>query len=132
MPLAQISLSLSLSLYLSLSLSISLYLSPTIRLYRPSLPAGLQGNSLYEYRAVVDGFLLVAQPLPVHVKRFTGILPLWVCPYFSNSVLRVWFVSFEWFSRLVVGGRTAAVLWYVSSRICSIQLVTFLRNCRHV
>ena len=28
-----------------------------------------------------------------------------------------------------VGGRTAAVLWSVTSRTCSIQLIVFLCNC---
>ena len=35
-----------------------------------------------------------------------------------------------WFSRWVVGGRTAAVLWDAAFRICSIQPVAFLCNCR--
>ena len=35
-------------------------------------------------------FLLVVQPLLVHVKGSTGLRRLWVCPYFSSSVLHVW------------------------------------------
>ena len=62
------------------------------RLYRPSLPAGLQGYLLYRRRAVVYKFLLVVLPLLVHVKGSTGVCRLCVCPHLSSSVLHVWFV----------------------------------------
>ena len=45
----------------------------SIRLYRLSLPGGLQGYFLYRHRAVVYRLLLVVLPLLVHVKGFTGI-----------------------------------------------------------
>ena len=40
----------------------------TIRHYRPSLPAGVQGHILYQYRANVDRFKQVPQYLLVRVK----------------------------------------------------------------
>ena len=64
------------------------------RLYRPSLPVCLPCNILYQNRAVVVRFLLVAQPLFVRVKGSTAVHRLWVRPYFSNSVPHVLFVSF--------------------------------------
>ena len=57
-----------------------------IRLYRPSRSAGLPGYILYQYRAVVDRFLPVAQPLLIRLMGSTGKLRLWVCPYLSSSV----------------------------------------------
>ena len=63
-----------------------------ILLYCPLFPAGLQGNILYQHRAVVCRFLLVVLPLLVHVKGSTGVCHLWVHLYFSCSVPYVWFV----------------------------------------
>ena len=76
MPLARISLtppfSLSLSLSLSFSLSLSIYIacSPSlnIRLYHPSLQSGLLDHILFPYRAVVDKFKWIVQPLHICVK----------------------------------------------------------------
>ena len=66
--------------------------SPTIHLYRPLLPVGLQGYIQYRHRPVAYRFLLVVQPLFVHVKGPTGECHLWVYPYFSSSVPLVWFI----------------------------------------
>ena len=50
----------------------STYFSDSLSLatchHRPSLPAGLPGYNLYLHRAAVDSFLLVSQPLIVHVR----------------------------------------------------------------
>ena len=100
--------------------------SPAIHLQRLSLPAGLPGHNLC--RTVVVRFLMVNQILLVRVKGSTGVHCLWIRPYFSSSVPRVFCIKFEWFSRLVAGGRTAAVLSDVVSRIYSKQLVAFLCN----
>ena len=42
--------------------------------------------------AAVYRFKVVVLPLLVHVKGSTGVHHLWACPYFSSSVLHVWFV----------------------------------------
>ena len=71
------------------------YLCPFLAtiLYRPLFPAGLQDDIPYRPRATVFSFYLVVVPLPVHVKGFTtGVHHLLVRPYFSSSVLHVWFV----------------------------------------
>ena len=60
--------------------------------YRPLLPAGFQGYVPYRHRAAECRFELVVLPLHVHVKVFTGVHHLWARPYFSGSVLHVWFV----------------------------------------
>ena len=60
--------------------------------YRPLLSAGLQGNIPYRHRAAVCRFELVVLPLLVHVKGSTGVHLLWARPYFSSSVLHVWFI----------------------------------------
>ena len=66
--------------------------SHATNLYRPSLPAGIRGYILYQYRAVVDRFYRVSQLLIVRVKGFTGVHRLWVPPYFSKSLLHVLFI----------------------------------------
>ena len=93
----------------------------------PSLPAGLLDYLLCPYQAVVDKFLLVSQHLHIHVKGSIGERCLWVCPYFSDSVLHVLFVLFGWFLRWEVSICTTAVLWDVTSWICSI-FVQFLSS----
>ena len=54
------------------------------RLYRPSLPGGLQGYILYRHRAVIYRFLPFVLPLLVHVKGSTGVCHLWVRPVASH------------------------------------------------
>ena len=44
---------------------------------------------LYQHRAVAYRFLLVVQPLLVHVKGSTRVHHLWVRPYFYSSVPHV-------------------------------------------
>ena len=61
-------------------------------LYRPSLPAGLQGNILYRYRAAECKFRLVVLSLLDHVKGSTGLCHLWIRPYFSSGVPHICFV----------------------------------------
>ena len=65
---------------------------------------------------------MIAQHLLVDVKGSIGVHRLWDRPYFSSSVSHVLFVKFGWFSRWVVGGRTAAVLWDLFSIARSILL----------
>ena len=89
----------------------SSWLSLATLLYRPSLPARLQGYILNWYRPVVYRFLLV--------KGSTGVRHSQVRPH-------IWSVPHVWF---VMDGRTAAVLWGAASMICSILLAAFLRNC---
>ena len=96
------------------------WLSIIIWLYRPSHLAGPLGCILCPYRAVVNRFSLVNHHLLVRVKGSTKERRLWVCPYSSYSVLHILFVWFGWFQRWEVGGLTAAVLWDIASRICSI------------
>ena len=60
--------------------------------YHPLLPAGLQSYIPCQHRAAVCRFELVVLPLPVHMKGSTGVHHLWARPYFSSSVLHVWFV----------------------------------------
>ena len=67
-------------------------ISLTLSRYRSSLPAGLQDYTPYLHRAAVCRFELVARPLLGHVKGSTGVYHLWARPYFSSSVLHVWFV----------------------------------------
>ena len=61
-------------------------------LYRPLLPAGLQGYIPYQHRTTVCRFELVILPLLVHLTGSIEVCHLWVHPYFSSSVLHVWFV----------------------------------------
>ena len=95
------------------------WLSLSIRLNRQSHSAGPLDNTLCLHRAVVDRFY----HLLFVVKESTEETRLWANLYFFSRVLHVLFVWFEWFERWEVGGRTAAVLWDVTSRICSIWLV---------
>ena len=60
--------------------------------YHSSHPAGPQGYTLYPHRAAVCRFELVALLLLGHVKGSVGVPPLWARPFFSSSVLHVWFV----------------------------------------
>ena len=53
---------------LTLSLSIYIYIYLTIFLYHPSLLAGLLDYIMCPYRAIVNKFLFVSQPLHVRVK----------------------------------------------------------------
>ena len=53
--------------------------------YFPLLPVGLLGYIPYRHRAAVCRFELVVLPLLGHVRGSTGVLHLWVCPYFSSS-----------------------------------------------
>ena len=57
-----------------------------------SLLGGPPGYILYWHRAIVCRFQLVVLSLLVHVRGSTGVCHLWVPPYFSSSVLHVWFV----------------------------------------
>ena len=60
--------------------------------YRLSLSVGPQGYTPYPHRAAVCRFKLVALLLLGHVKGPIGVHHLWACPYFSSSVLHVWFI----------------------------------------
>ena len=67
--------------------------------------------------------MLVSQIWLVQVQKPITEYRLWVCPYFSNSVLDVLFISLEW------GGCTAAVLCFQdlvkTVFLCSSHLVFF-------
>ena len=63
------------------------HLSPPL----PTVDCFWQGYILYWHRAVVCSFELVVLLLLVHVKGSTGVHHLWAHPYFSSSVLHVWF-----------------------------------------
>ena len=60
--------------------------------YRFLLSAGPQSYIPNRHRADVCRFELDVLPLLVHVRGSTGVHHLWARPYFSSSVLRVWFV----------------------------------------
>ena len=60
--------------------------------YRSSLLVGPQSYTLYRHRAAVCRSELVALTLLGHVKGSIGVHPLWARPYFSSSVLHVWFI----------------------------------------
>ena len=60
--------------------------------YRSSLPVGSQGYTPCHHRAAVCRFERAAQLLHCHVKGSIGVHHLWARPYFSSSVLHVWFV----------------------------------------
>ena len=66
--------------------------SPANPPYRSSLPAGPQSNTPYPHRASVCRFELVTRILLGHVKGSMGEHHLWARPYFSSTVLHVWFV----------------------------------------
>ena len=108
-PQARIFLAYSLSLSRSLSLS--------------SFVPIINRNILCPYWADVDKFLLVSQHLKVCVKRSLGESLLWVCPYFSSSVLHVLFVLFGWFWRWEVDGCITAVLWVVGSSLLPLRYI---------
>ena len=103
--------------------------------YRSSLPVGPQGYTPYPHRAAVCRFELVALLLVGHVKGSIGVHHLWARPYFSSSVLHVWFIWLGYFSWWVVGGRTAAALWvlppglvqYCSQHSCEVAIKLFLQ-----
>ena len=59
---------------------------------RSLLLAGPQGYTPYPQRATVCRFELIALLLLSHVKGSIEEHHLWARPYFSNSVLHVWFV----------------------------------------
>ena len=65
------------------------WLSLAICFYHPLLPAGLPDYILCPYRAVVDKFLLASQHSHINVKGLIRKHSLWVCPYFSSSILHV-------------------------------------------
>ena len=60
--------------------------SPTACPYRPSILGGLPCYILYQYRAVMDRFLLVALLLLIHVRGSTGVHSLWAHLHFSSHV----------------------------------------------
>ena len=60
--------------------------------YRSSPLAGLQGYIPYSHRAAVCMFELVVLLLLGHMWGSIGVHHLWARPYFSSSVLHVWFV----------------------------------------
>ena len=65
--------------------------SPATPPYRPLLPTWPQCYILYRHRAAVCRFELVVLPLLVHLRESTRVHHLWSRPYFSSSVLHVWF-----------------------------------------
>ena len=60
--------------------------------YRSSLLARPQSYISYTHRAAVCRFELVILLLLGHMRESIGLHHLWACPYFSSSVLHVWFV----------------------------------------
>ena len=89
--------------------------SLTIRFYRLALLVDLPGFILYRYK------VFVSRPnLLIHLKESIGVHFLLVHPYFSRNIPNVLFVWHEWFSKWVVGDRTAAFLWDIASSFCSI------------
>ena len=60
--------------------------------YRSSPLAGLQGHIPYPHIAAVCMFEPVVLLLPSHMWGSIGVYHLWARPYFSSSVLHVWFV----------------------------------------
>ena len=60
--------------------------------YHSSPLAGLQGYIPYPHIAVVCMFELVVLLLLGHMWGSIGVYHLWARPYFSSSVLHVWFV----------------------------------------
>ena len=62
--------------------------------YRFLLLAGPQGYTPYPHRATVCRFKLVILLSLGYVKGSIGVHHLWACPYFSSSVLHVWFILF--------------------------------------
>ena len=60
--------------------------------YRSSLPAGLQGRTLYPHITAGCMFVLVVLLLLGHIWGSIGVHHLWARPCFSSSVLHVWFV----------------------------------------
>ena len=105
-----------------------LWLSRGIRPYHLSFPVGFQ-----DYRAAVYKLLLVDQQLHVRVKEFQWRALLISSLLMSSSLLLQQFsaclVRLIWMVlRWKVGVRTAAFLWDVASRICSVQLIAFLCN----
>ena len=103
----------------------SLWTSLATRLYRPSLPGGLPGYILYRNRGSCWSSFLCSSmwrgPQEYITHEFVLTSPA-VSPMSSSFTLD----SF----RVVVDGRTAAVLWSVASQNYSIQLVAFLCKCR--
>ena len=71
---------------------------------------------------------IVQKPLMIKncVKVSIGERHWWFCSCFSSSVPHSLFILVGWFWRWEVGVHTTVVLWDVASRICSIQLITFL------
>ena len=61
--------------------------------YRSSPLEGLQGYIPYPHITAVCMFELVVLLLLVHMWGSIGVHPLWARPFFSSSVLRVWFVK---------------------------------------
>ena len=94
--------------------------SLAIHPYRPSLQAGLLDYILCLYWAIVCKFLLVGQLWHVHVLGSMGECLLRVRPFFSSSVPLALSILFRLFMRQAVSGRSAAVSWDVTSRVCSI------------
>ena len=58
-------------------------------LYRPFLPAGLQGYIPYRHSVAVSRFELVVLLLLVHMKGSTGVHHLGARPYFSCLVRQI-------------------------------------------
>ena len=90
------------------------------RLYRPSLLGGLQGRILYRHRAVVYRQSSCLWRGPQEYMAYSLSLLLQQCP---ACLVRLTLIVF------VVGGHTAAVLWGVASRTCSILFAAFLCTC---
>ena len=63
--------------------------------YHLFLSADPQGYILYRHRAAVCRFKLDVLSLLVRVKGSTGVHHLWARPYFSSSILHVWFVLYS-------------------------------------
>ena len=60
--------------------------------YCPLLPTGFLGYIPYQYISAGSRFELVVLPLLALVKGSIGVYHLCAHPYFSSSVLRIWFI----------------------------------------
>ena len=73
------------------------WLSLSIHPYNPLRLVGSSDNIRCLHKAVMRKYLLVSQHQHIHLKGSIEERHLWVCLYFSNSVLDVLFILFRGF-----------------------------------
>ena len=121
---------------ITLTAQISQSLPHSIRPYHPLLPAGLPNYILCPHRAEVNKFLLVGQPLQVHILGSIEERLLSFRSCLSSSVSHVLFVLVGWFLRWEVSGRVgvhrrtslmSSSLLLLPSSTCLVRLGPFLR-----